>query len=261
MKDRLEQFARRSGFDIACFEELTSTNDAARDPRYGAGSVVLAERQTAGRGQRGNSWSSEAGMNLTFSVVLCPDFLQAGSQFYISKIAALAATDALAEWDIEAKIKWPNDIYVGDRKTAGILIENDLCGSCLARSVVGIGINVNQTRFDESLPNPTSLASVVGRRLDRAEVFESFYRRLSDRYGTLAEGRYGTIDADYLAKLYRLGEERPFVDARTGKYFRGTIFDVFPAGDLLVRHSDGRTESFLFKEIEYVLDEKTGFSM
>ncbi len=250
MKEKLERFARLSGFGIDCFDELGSTNDTARDPRYGAGDVVLAERQTAGRGQRGNSWSSGAGLNLTFSVVLCPDFLPVARQFYVSKIVALAVSDALARWGIEARIKWPNDIYICDRKVAGILIENDLCGRYMARSVVGVGLNVNQTEFDASLPNPVSMALFSGRSFDRAEVFETFYRCLSERYGMLAEEDDARIDADYLGKLYRLGEEHLFTDGRTGERFSGTIRDVLPAGDLVVE-SGGERRRYLFKEIEY----------
>ncbi len=252
MKERLERFARLSGFTAACFDELASTNDTARDPRYGAGDVVLAERQTAGRGQRGNSWSSGTGLNLTFSVVLCPEFLPAARQFYVSKVVALAVSDTLARWGIGARIKWPNDIYIGDRKTAGILIENDLCGGYMARSVVGVGLNVNQTRFDASLPNPVSMALAAGRSFDRAEVFETFYRCLSERYGALAEERDRSIDDDYLARLYRLGERHAFVDGRTGARFVGTIRDVLPAGDLVVGTGSG-IRRYLFKEIEYVI--------
>ena len=257
MKEKLERFARLSGFGIDCFDELGSTNDTARDPRYGAGDVVLAERQTAGRGQRGNSWSSGTGLNLTFSVVLCPDFLPAARQFYVSKIVALAVSDTLVRWGIEARIKWPNDIYIGDRKVAGILIENDLCGRYMARSVVGVGLNVNQTEFDASLPNPVSMALCAGRSFDRAEVFGTFYRCLSERYDMLAAEQEGRIDADYLARLYRLNEEHIFTDGRTGERFSGTIRGVLPAGDLEIE-SGGERRRYLFKEVEYVIGAEAG---
>lgn len=251
--ERMALFARQAGFELARFGELTSTNDEAADPRYGAGAVVMAERQSRGRGQRGNRWSSAGGLNLTFSVVLCPDFLRAEQQFYISKAVALAVADTVEAAGLPVRIKWPNDIYIGDGKVAGILIENDLMGGRMSRSIAGVGLNVNQTDFDPSLPNPVSLASATGSALDRARVFERFYRSLSDRYGALAEGDFAATDADYLARLYRFGEEHPFADGRTGERFRGTICGVRPTGELQVRHLSGRTEEYLFKEIEYVL--------
>ncbi len=151
--------------DIIWLEEVDSTNEEARRriSYIDNLSVVSAVRQTAGRGQRGNSWQSADGENLTFSIVLKfgADQLEpmaASGQFVISEVTALSVVDFLAAYDIEAKIKWPNDIYVGNRKICGILTENALKGNCLSHSIVGIGLNVNQTVFDPSLPNPTSMA-------------------------------------------------------------------------------------------------------
>ena len=118
--------------------ETTSTNDLAREERYGHGDVICAERQTAGRGQRGHTWTSPEGVNLLFSVVLCPTFLPAGEQFLLSQAVALALVDTLGTCGIDARIKWTNDIYAGDRKLVGILIEHHLAGGRLARTVAGI---------------------------------------------------------------------------------------------------------------------------
>ena len=122
-----------------------------------------------------------------------------------------------------------------------------------ARSVVGIGINVNQTEFDPALPNPTSLAVAAGRKLDRAEVFRLFYEKMSFRYGQLQQQRYAAMDTDYAARLYRLGETHSFVDGRTKVRFEGTICGVLPTGELEVRHRDGQMHRYLFKEIEYTI--------
>ena len=113
--------------------ETTSTNDLAREERYGHGDVICAERQTAGRGQRGHTWTSPEGVNLLFSVVLCPTFLPAGEQFLLSQAVALALVDTLGTCGIDARIKWTNDIYAGDRKLVGILIEHHLAGGRPAR--------------------------------------------------------------------------------------------------------------------------------
>ena len=152
--------------DIIWLESTDSTNEEAgrRISDLDNLSVLSAVRQTEGRGQRGNSWSSNDGENLTFSIVLkygngegfIPE-IRAADQFAISEAAALAVVDLLASYDIEAKIKWPNDIYVGNRKICGILIENAIRGSYIANSIIGIGLNVNQQTFDPSLPNPTSM--------------------------------------------------------------------------------------------------------
>ena len=119
IKQELERFAGQVGFTLAYLDETTSTNDVARDPRYDAGAVVIAERQSRGRGQRGNSWSSSAGANLTFSVVLCPGFLETAQQFYLSKAVSLAVCDTVESFGVRPQVKWPNDIYVRNRKICG----------------------------------------------------------------------------------------------------------------------------------------------
>lgn len=151
-------------------EETTSTNDEARNPRYEHGDAICAERQTAGRGQRGHTWSSEEGRNLMFSLVWEPRFLPVSEQFLLSEAVALALTDLFGGYGIDARIKWTNDIYAGDRKLVGILIEHNLTGDRLSRTIVGIGVNVNQTRFDPSLPNPSSMRLETGCEYDRQEV-------------------------------------------------------------------------------------------
>ena len=185
-------------------EETTSTNDDARDAKYRHGDIVWAERQTAGRGQRGHKWSSAEGLNLTFSLVLEPRFLPAGEQFLLNEAVALALTDTFAQFGIAARIKWTNDIYAGDKKLVGILIEHSYSGQTLARTIVGIGINVNQTEFDPALPNPVSMAMVAGRTFDRGEVLEAFRRHIGIRYAQLELDERETLQRDYRERMYRL---------------------------------------------------------
>ena len=154
-------------------DETTSTNDEARDAKYRHGDIVWAERQTAGRGQRGHTWTSPEGENLTFSMVLEPRFLPVGEQFLLSEAVTLALTDTFAAYGIDTRIKWTNDIYVGDRKLVGILIEHNHAGASLSRTIAGIGINVNQTAFDPALPNPVSLAQAGGRKFNRSRLLET----------------------------------------------------------------------------------------
>lgn len=232
--------------------ETTSTNDDARRPEYRHGDVVWAERQSAGRGRRGHAWSSPAGENLTFSLVLEPRFLPAGEQFLLSEAVALALVDAFAEFGIDARIKWTNDIYVGDRKLVGILIEHSYSGPTLARSIAGIGINVNQTQFDPALPNPVSMAVATGRSFARETVLEAFLAAMERRYGQLERGDAQALQADYRARMYRLGEMHPF-RFPDGTPTRAAIRGVRPTGELLLEHDDGSVRAYLFREIEFVI--------
>lgn len=230
----------------------TSTNDEARDARYRHGDVVWAERQTAGRGQRGHVWHSPEGENLTFSLVLEPQFLPIGEQFLLSEAVALALTDMFAHYGIATRIKWTNDIYAGDRKLVGILIEHHYAGATLDRTVAGIGINVNQRTFDPSLPNPVSMAQLTGRTYDRREVLEAFLAHLNEEYGRLEAGDAPRLQADYRARMYRLGERHPYRLA-DGTAVEAAIEGVRPSGELLLRHDDGTLRAYLFREVEFVI--------
>ena len=241
--------------------ETTSTNDLAREACYGHGDVICAERQTAGRGQRGHTWTSPEGVNLLFTVVLCPTFLPVGEQFLLSQAVALALIDTFDAYGIDTRIKWTNDIYAGDRKLVGILIEHNLAGERLVRTVAGIGINVNQTAFDPALPNPTSMALEAGRPFDREEVLHSFHAALMRRYGALEAGGKAALAEAYRSRMYRLGEPQTF-RLPDGSRFTGIIRGVRAAGALLVEHPDGAVRDYLCKEIEFeVKQSPEGFGM
>lgn len=238
-------------------KQTTSTNDEARDPRYRHGDIVWAERQTAGRGQRGHAWSSAEGLNLTFSLVWEPRFLKVSEQFLLSQAVTLALTDLMAEAGIDSRIKWTNDIYAGDRKAVGMLIEHDLAGGHLSRTIVGIGVNVNQTEFDPSLPNPCSMRQLTGREYDRRQLIERLAALLDERYRQLERGERQTLQEEYRRRLYRLDERRTYryPDGRT---VQAVLRDVRPTGELLLELPGGRTEGFLFREIEFVIEAREG---
>lgn len=237
---------------ITRFEQITSTNDEARNRHYSHGDIITAEYQTAGRGQRGNRWSSVEGKNLMLSLVLEPTFLHASRQFLLSEAVALGLVDTLAEFGIGARIKWTNDIYVGDSKICGVLIEHDLCGAHLARTIVGIGLNVNQVEFDPALPNPTSMSRLAGREFDREEVLQTLARKIMARYNELAEGASEQLQSDYHALIYRRDEAHTY-RLPDGTPFEGTIRRVEADGTLIVEHSDGSEQGYLFKQIEFVI--------
>ena len=234
------------------FNELTSTIDEAHDKKYIHGDVVVAEHQTAGRGQRGKKWSSAAGENLMFSVVLDTSFLRADRQFSVLQTVALALTDLFAGYGLDGRIKWTNDIYIGDRKIVGVLIDHSLgSGGMLARSGAGVGINVNQREFDDWLPNPTSMALETWLRFDRREVLKRFYGCLMARFETLRAGGQEALQRDYHSKIYRL--DTPALYALPdGTQFTGTIRGVGPGGELRLETSDG-IKKYLYREVSFVI--------
>lgn len=232
--------------------ESTSSNDEARDRRYGHGDIVCVERQTAGRGQRGHKWSGSEGLDLTFSLVLTPAALPASEQFDVSRVIALALVDTLGGYGIDARIKWTNDIYVGDRKITGILIENELAGTAVARMVVGIGLNVNRREFDPSLPNPTSMSLETGASYDRDEVLTRFARNAERWYGVLTDGGAAMVRTRYDSLLYRSGERHGYRFA-DGAVRRAAIVGTEPSGRLVMEFDDGEKGSFAFGEAEFLL--------
>ena len=248
-------------FTIKWLQSIDSTNNEALRQAQTLDnlSVLAAYCQTAGRGQRGNRWNSRPGENLTFSLFLrfgeaglSP--LPAGEQFRLSEVTALALTDFLAGCGVEARIKWPNDIYVRDKKIAGVLIESTLAGRFLAGSIIGVGLNLNQTAFPPELINPTSLARVTGRRWplepsleDLLSCFLKYIRWMEEEKGP------ERLRAAYLDHLYRFGIRSTFAEGDSGPHFQGTIVGITDGGKLLVEMPDGQRKSFAFKEIAYII--------
>lgn len=234
------------------FDTISSTNDEGRDPRYRHGDLILAERQTAGRGQRGHVWVSPAGENLTFTLVVEPTFLPARDQFLLSEVAALALCDCFETFGIATRIKWTNDIYHADQKLVGILIEHFYSGMQLRRTLIGIGINVNQLQFDPSLPNPTSMRLIAGRLFDREEVLATFEEAFRVRYAQLEAGERRPIEQTYARQLYQLGLKQRF-RLPDGTLFDAVIEGVRSGGELILRHDDQSRHEYRFKEVEFVV--------
>ncbi len=212
-------------------ESVDSTNNytanCARQNKLRHGAVIMAVEQTAGKGQMGAQWQSDAGSNLTFSVFLNNVNLSVGRQFLLTKIVSLSLVDLLAGFGIAANIKWPNDIYVGDRKIAGVLIENVLHGKDVARSILGIGLNVNQQSFD-AIP-ATSLFLEKGMLFSIDEVLFSFIATFNK---WLKQWPLKTLDEAYLKNLRWLNELRIFEDQQGP--FEGIITGVADSGLLII---------------------------
>ena len=217
--------------------------------------VVWAECQSAGRGQRGHTWHSNEGVNLTFSTVLKPTFLTAVEQFMLSEVVALSLVDALAEYGVECRIKWTNDIYAGDKKISGVLIEQSLAGDTIARTVVGIGLNVNQREFPTDLPNPTSIVVERGAECERREVLECFLKHLEKWYSRLERGEREVIESAYNYRLYRRDEFHAYA-LPSGERFEAAIRGVRATGHLVLEHRDGSFVEYAFKEVEFVIARK-----
>lgn len=239
------------------FSHLPSTNLYALEllakDRPAEGTVVLTDHQTDGRGQIGSRWISDAGKNLTFSVILSPRFLPARDQFLLNQAVALSVLDGLPPLlSCSPGIKWPNDIYIGNRKVGGILIQNSLSGDRIQHSVVGIGLNVNQTGFYPGLPNPTSLKNATaGREFDREDLLDAILSAMESRYLQLRSGDHQGIRHDYLKNLYRLGAWHLF--RRPGGIpFQGCITGIGPTGKLALQTNEG-VQLFDLKEIEFCI--------
>ena len=275
----------RHPFDIRWFDTLESTNNYCKllDPRsVGEFTVICARRQTAGIGLQGNVWVSEPDKNLTFSLILKPAFLAAEDQYNLTMALALAVAETLEQQlsvpsspfsvlrspfsvlrspfsvpssPLSVRIKWPNDIYVGDRKVCGILVTNQLSGGHIASSICGIGLNVNQMQFPDWVPNPTSLLleSPSGQNpFDLDAVLGAVLDNILRRYNQLRQpSEFGTLRADYLRRLYRLGVEADYI--HDGQPLRATITGIDRYGHLQLTAASGTHLSCAMKEIQFVI--------
>lgn len=218
-----------------------------------AGTVIFSSSQTKGRGQRGNLWYSENGRNIALSIILYPRFLFVQQQFYLSMAVALGVCRFLQHLipTDEVFIKWPNDLYVQHKKIGGILIENSLTGNMLSVSVVGIGLNTNQTHFKQ-LPNATSLSLVTDRQFELIPLAQKLCEYVEATYFMLQPDKLADLKRQYLQKLYQFGVNRHFRRTANGDKLYGRISNVLDNGRLLLTYADEQAESFDIKEIEWV---------
>lgn len=235
------------------FQELPSTNTWLMESlvahKLPEGTLVLADHQTEGKGQFGAIWSSEPSSSLTFSILLKPIFLPISNTFDISICIALAIHDCLNELRPGFKIKWPNDIYFENKKVAGILIENQIHKSSCEHSVVGIGLNVNQTEFFK-LPKATSLKQIIGVNFPVQNLLDRLCETIEARYLQLRANMYPSLLKSYLEHMYWFNEIHTFqTDALQ---FNASIIGVLRNGRLLLKFSDGSTRDFEIKELQFI---------
>lgn len=234
--------------------KVSSTNDVAAElinkGRAYEGMVISAGFQSKGKGQRNNIWVSDPFMNLIISVILLPESILAEQQFYISKIVSLAITDTLHSFSDQISIKWPNDIYHGSDKIAGILIENTIIGEKIAASIAGIGLNINQKYFPANIPNPVSLTQITKKKHKVQVILNELCKKLQSRYISLKDGDYSGIDNSYESRLYHRDDELQFTTK--GGLLKGRIKGVNKLGQLIIETSVGERRVFSYKEIEFL---------
>lgn len=243
-------------------QTVHSTNSYLKELNGGDASfnmeLATAEFQTAGRGQKGNSWESDEGANLLFSILLHPTYVQASKQFCISQAIALAVVDALKEIVHDPSIaepftvKWPNDIYWGSKKIAGILIENELYGSTIKDCIIGVGLNVNQQLFKSDAPNPISLYNILGVEVDREELLNTVIRNFIRNIIMIESKQTAQLHNSYMQTLFRKEGFHKYRD-EDGK-FMAAIHSVRDDGRLILLDANGKERVYEFKEVAIVLE-------
>jgi len=235
--------------------KLASTNAYAQDLLINtdlmSGTVVLTYNQTNGRGQLTNQWESEIGKNLTISVILRPDFVSASEQFNISRLISLAIYDVLNYYIDNVTIKWPNDIYVGDSKIAGVLIENTIMGSNIEYSICGIGLNVNQKIFISKAPNPTSMSIEAKKIFDTEEILKLLIEKIQLRFDFLKNHNSDSLSEDYMLCMYRNKGMYKYSDSDSE--FLASIEGVNAFGQLQLRRENGLLSTYSFKEVSFII--------
>jgi BirA family biotin operon repressor/biotin-[acetyl-CoA-carboxylase] ligase len=239
----------RIGSKIIYLKQIDSTNNYLKN-HFETGLVVYTDKQTNGRGQRLNKWESEAKKNILMSVAVSHHLLKTEQHFFLSKAVSLAVFDFLSEYITKVKIKWPNDIYVSNKKIAGILIENSIRGSYISNSIIGIGINVNQNNFPAYIPNPISLSSLTGQSYAPEYLLKVLIQKLNNRYKQIEMKQFKKLSSAYIEHLYLYKTESLFLIDQ--KKIKARIINIEDNGRLVLQFADNNTKSFAFKELSFI---------
>lgn len=241
--------------EIIHIRETNSTNNYLKEllqtQNVDEGTVVWADFQSAGKGQRGNGWESEAGKNILFSIVLFPGFIKAGEQFILSQIVSLAVANCLQEYTEGISIKWPNDIYWNEKKICGILLENTILEDNIGHSVAGIGININQENFRSEAPNPVSLKQITNRDYNLEEILKTVVDNINAYYQQIKIGKTDSLIKQYKESLFRKDGYHLYNDGISD--FLARIQDVDSSGLLILKTKEGEERHFAFKEVKYII--------
>ncbi len=214
------------------------------------GTVIIADNQTSGRGHDKNKWESQDKMNLTFSLIYYPVFLPIIKQFYLSKCISIGILNYLKEYSNNISIKWPNDIYIGNKKIAGILIENSIRGNSLLNSIIGIGLNINQKKFLSDAPNPISLYQLSNKEYNLKTELSKLINSINTYYAKLKNKEYSEMDNLYFSNLYRINKYFRYKD-KDG-IFEGKIIGISEFGYLQIETKEKIIKEYDFKEIQFL---------
>ena len=238
---------------IIHISQTDSTNRYLHDlrPEGEEMTVVVADYQTAGRGQGSNSWESEPGKNLLMSIRVHPTMVPPNRQFVLSEAGALAVGDALAAYTDGITLKWPNDIYWNDRKISGTLIETSVSGMGLASCTFGIGTNVNQQVCRSDAPNPVSLWQILGHEVPVEEVMNNLLDALEEHLAPIWAGDFHSVSESYHQRLYRRQGFYPYSD--DNGQLMAELLHVEDDGHLVLRDTTGRIRQYAFKEVTFVI--------
>jgi BirA family transcriptional regulator, biotin operon repressor / biotin---[acetyl-CoA-carboxylase] ligase len=248
-------------------QTVDSTNNYARQQIHAEmarhGMAIFTHEQMAGKGQRGKAWASEKDNNIALSILIKPEGISINNQFWLSACAAVALQEFFSRYAGDAtKIKWPNDLYWQDRKAGGILIESILIGEATANTgeqisspkwnwaIVGMGININQTSFNPSLPNPVSLKQITGKPFDPIILAKELCIIFKKHYNELVTNGFDELYAQYNSLLYKKDETVKL--KKENRLFEVVIKEVSPAGKLVTQHAI--EEEFGFGEVEWVIN-------
>lgn len=244
--------SKKVNFEIINFEKIDSTNDRAAEmvenEENFCNKVIFSKYQTKGRGAGSNNWQSEKNKNLLFSIIICPE-IEVQKQFYISKVTSLAIIDYLSQNGIEAKIKWPNDTLVNQKKIAGILIENSIMGQSIHSSIIGVGFNINQKSFSDEL-NATSLAIEKGTKFDLIKELNSFLTVFEKRFNLCKNKNLDLLDKQYLKNLYGTDKYLKYRDKESE--FKAIVEGIDNFGRLKLKDTTGKERLYMFKEAEMI---------
>lgn len=238
---------------VVNLKRVDSTNNYARslieNNELTEETVINAAYQQKGKGQQDNSWESEAGKNLTFTLVLFTNYLKADKQFYLAQAVSLGIVNFLKSQKIDALIKWPNDIYTGEKKIAGILIENSILNNTILNSLIGVGLNVNQQQFSSDLQNAQSMKNLTSKDYLLSELLNQLLLCLEKQIDRIKEHEFVHIKNEYLEQLYKFEQRNQF--SAKGKMFFGKIIDVEEDGQLVILTDNRRKHRFMFKEVQF----------
>lgn len=242
---------KRFQLNLIHLNAIDSTNNYAanllKETNLVNGTTILTKRQEFGRGQRGNSWQTEPDKNLILSTVIFPK-IKSQYVFYLNIMVSLAVEKTLCDLGIVAKVKWPNDIYVGERKICGILVENQIQGNTVNSAILGIGFNINQIKFSEGI-NATSVALEKGEEFDLEDIFMQLYGYLDFYCDHLMNSNFPLLLKRYYEVLFQKGVKATYQD-QNGT-FEGTITGIDHNGRLQIKVVK-ETRVYDLQEVKYL---------